>query len=295
MCLMLIGWRAHPEYRLIVAANRDEFYTRPTEPMRWWPEVPDLLAGRDTGAAGRAANESPGTWLGLIAEPAGNSRFAAVTNVRNPSGQRLDARSRGALLLDFLRGTADHHPVGELPSPEKYVLDIATAPDEYNGYNLVVSDLRTLWWHSNRGTAEPRELAPGFHGVSNDAFVASAGITEAEPELGAPQPVWPKVRTGVAELRAVVQTEPSAIDRYFAVLADRTVAPDESLPRTGVPLELERALSARFIADAVHGTRACTVLLVRENGTFDMVERSFGEQGRELGEVAVRGRLDLPR
>ncbi|UAK33723.1 NRDE family protein [Nocardia asteroides] len=293
MCLVLIGWRAHPDYRLIVAANREEFYTRPTESMRWWPEAPGLLAGRDTGATGRTEGEPPGTWLGLSTQPHGNNRFAAVTNVRNPADQRVDARSRGALLLDFLRGAADRGRAGEFPGPEKYVLDVAAAPDDYNGYNLLVSDLRTLWWHSNRSATEPRELTPGFHGLSNGTFVTSAGPTLGEANLTAPQPIWPKVRAGVTELREIVGTEPGAVDRYFEVLADRTEAPDDRLPRTGVPYEMERALSARFVAHTVHGTRASTVLVVREDGTFEMVERSFGRLGEELGEVVVRGLLDL--
>ncbi|MGY2150571.1 NRDE family protein [Nocardia gipuzkoensis] len=293
MCLVLIGWRAHPEYRLIVAANRDEFYTRPTESMRWWPEAPGLLAGRDTGAVGRAAGEPPGTWLGLSTHPHGDNRFAAVTNVRDPADQRLDARSRGALLMDFLRGASDRALAGEFPGPEKYVLDVATAPDDYNGYNLVVSDLRTLWWHSNRSAAEPIELSPGFHGLSNGTFVTSGPPALAEADFTAPAPIWPKVRAGVTQLREVVRTEPGAVDRYFEVLADRTEAPGELLPRTGVPDDMERALSARFIAHTVHGTRASTVLVVREDGAFEMVERSFGRLGEELGEVVVRGLLDL--
>lgn len=293
MCLVLIGWRAHPEYRLIVAANRDEFYTRPTESMRWWPEAPGLLAGRDTGAVGRAEGEPPGTWLGLSTHPHGDNRFAAVTNVRDPADQRLDARSRGALLMDFLRGASDRGRAGEFPGPEKYVLDVAAAPDDYNGYNLVVSDLRTLWWHSNRSAAEPRELAAGFHGLSNGTFVTSAGPSPREADLMAPQPIWPKVRAGVRGLREVVRTEPGAVDRYFEVLADRTEAADDELPHTGVPHEMERALSARFVAHTVHGTRASTVLIVREDGTFDMVERSFGPLGEERGENVVRGLLDL--
>ncbi|MGQ4598126.1 NRDE family protein [Nocardia sp. R6R-6] len=293
MCLVLIGWRAHPEYRLIVAANRDEFYTRPTESMRRWPEVPGLIGGRDTAALGRAEGELPGTWLGLAAQPQGNNLFAAVTNVRNPNDERIDARSRGALLTDFLRRASDREQAGETPVPERYMLDVAAAPDDYNGYNLVVSDLRTLWWHSNRSAAQPRELAAGFHGLANGTFVASAEMLMPNADLDAPQPVWPKVRAGVTELREVVGTDPGAVDRYFDVLADRTEAPDERLPNTGTPYELERALSARFVAHARQGTRASTVLLVREDGRFEMAERSFGRLGEELGEVVVRGMLDL--
>ncbi|WP_433728720.1 NRDE family protein [Nocardia sp. CA-129566] len=289
MCLVLIGWRVHPEFRLIVAANRDEFYSRPTESMRWWSEVPGLLAGRDLGAIGKHAGDPPGTWLGLTREAKGRNRFATVTNVRNPKAERGDARSRGALLMDFLRGT----DVGDdIPGPEKYVLDVAAAPDDYNGYNVLVSDLESLWWHSNRSAAPPQELTPGFHGVSNGTFVTSAAPGSAAA-LEAPQPMWPKVRTGLTELRTVVESDPGNLARYFAVLADRTQAPDGLLPHTGVPLRRERTLSARFIANTLHGTRASTVLLVREDGSFEMAERSFGRFGRGKGEETFSGSLDL--
>ncbi|WP_406267678.1 NRDE family protein [Nocardia sp. NBC_00881] len=294
MCLVLIGWRAHPDYRLIVAANRDEYYTRPAESMRWWPEVPGLLAGRDTGAESGVEGDPPGTWLGLTARPNSHSRFATVTNVRNANDERADARSRGALLMDFLRGASDRHPARAFPGPERYVLDLAAAPDDYNGYNVVVSDLETLWWHSNRSAARPRELVPGFHGLSNGTFVSSAGLAEGDPDPTAPQAIWPKVRAGLTELRQLAQSDPDAVERYFAVLADRTEAPDDHLPHTGVPQEIERTLSPRFIGHTLHGTRASTVLLVREDGTFSMAERSFGRLGREIGEVSFRGTLDLP-
>ncbi|MFI6042356.1 NRDE family protein [Nocardia sp. NPDC051321] len=294
MCLVLIGWRAHPEYRLIVAANRDEFYTRPTESMRWWPEVPGLLAGRDQGAKNKAEGDPPGTWLGLMREDKGRNRFATVTNVRNPKDERGDARSRGALLMDFLRGASARHPGADFPGPEKYLLDVAAAPDDYNGYNLVLSDLESLWWHSNRSDAPPRELAPGFHGLSNGTFVGSAGVNPGETDLTASQPIWPKIRGGVIELREVVESDPGAVDRYFAVLADRTKPEDAELPDTGVSRLLERRVSSRFIADAVHGTRASTVLLVREDGSFEMAERTFGLFGRRKGTVSFSGTLDLP-
>lgn len=285
MCLVLIGWRAHPEYRLIVAANRDEFYTRATEPMRRWPEVAGLVGGRDLGAAGRGPDDPPGTWLGFQ-EAQRSSRFATVTNVRNPQAERADARTRGALLMDFLDG----EPIG----PEKYLVDIAAAPDVYNGYNLMVSDLETLWWYSNRSTVAPQELTPGFHGLSNANFVASGGPSDQSPELTAPEPIWPKVRTGVDALRAVVDSDPADPERYFEVLADRTQAPDDQLPRTGVPLVLERESSARFIPHAIFGTRVSTVLLLREDGSFVMTERTFGRFGQRKDTVRFSGQVELP-
>ncbi|MGW4364473.1 NRDE family protein [Nocardia takedensis] len=290
MCLVLIGWRAHPEYRLIVAANRDEFYTRPTESMRRWTEVPGMIAGRDVGARGHTEGEPPGTWLGLR-ENAG--RFAAVTNVRNPLDDRPDARSRGALLMDFLRGVG-RDGVADFPAPENYVQQVAEAPDDYNGYNVVVSDLRSLWWHSNRALAgAPRQLAPGFHGLSNAGFVTSAPVGP-DAELSAAARIWPKVREGLGALRKVVGSEPDSVERYFEALSDPTEAPEELLPDTGVPHEMERALSAGFIAHTIHGTRASTVLLVREDGGFKIAERSFGPEGAPLGEVRLSGVIARP-
>ncbi|WP_067831064.1 NRDE family protein [Nocardia inohanensis] len=278
MCLVLLGWKAHPDYRLIVAANRDEFYTRPTESLRRWDEVPGLLAGRDLGAAG----EVPGTWLG-VAEPA--HRFATVTNVRGPSEARPDARSRGALLLDFLRGDA---------GPEKFVRGVAAAPDDYNGFNIVVSDLETLWWHSNRSAQAPRELAPGCHGISNGALVGSLEPDGREIRTGTTTPAWPKVRGGVHGLARVIATDPADTAGYLAVLADRTRADSNELPQTGLSRYGERATSSRFVTHPLHGTRCSTVLLVREDGHFEMTERTFARFGRRKGTVSQTGTLELP-
>ncbi|MBF6175504.1 NRDE family protein [Nocardia blacklockiae] len=283
MCLVLLGWRAHPEYRLIVAANRDEFYTRPTESMRWWREVPGLLAGRDLGAG----NPVPGTWLGLVPD---RHRFATVTNVRGPAEARVGVRSRGALLMDFLNGDS---------GPKQFARRVAAAPDDYNGFNLIASDLDTLWWHSNRSAHAPLELAAGLHGLSNGALLGSAehgpagdGAVAIRTDNGAA--AWPKVRDGLLALRAVLETDTAEVASYLDVLADRAVAPDDELPDTGLSRRRERAVSARFVSDTMHGTRCSTVLLVREDGRFTVAERSFGRLGREQGEVSFSGRLELP-
>ncbi len=277
MCLVLLAWRAHPEYRLIVAANRDEFYTRETESLRGWPGEM-LLAGRDLGAA------VPGTWLGLRTD---DPRFATVTNVRDPQDNPPHPRSRGALLMDYLRGTEQ---------PGDYLAATAAAPDDYIGYNLLVSDLRALWWHSNRSGAGPTELAPGLHGLSNGAHLASlVGSVPSDPQVvgaGTVTP-WPKVSSGLAGLREIVTNTPDSVDDYFALLADRTEARDDLLPRTGIPLEFERAVSARFVAHDLHGTRASTVLLIREDGHFTMAERTFGRNGAVGGSESLSGVVEL--
>ena len=142
MCLILVAWQVHPDFPLVVAANRDEYYARPTAFADYWAEAPDVLAGRDLQAGG--------TWLGMTR----SGRFAAVTNVREPQvppGQG----SRGALTRAFLQGAQ---------SAADYVS--ALDGSAYSGFNLLVGDGESLWYCSNRGNG-PQALLPGIYGVSN--------------------------------------------------------------------------------------------------------------------------------
>ena len=142
MCLIVVGWRVHPDYPLLVAANRDEFYARPTALAGYWPDAPEIIGGRDL--------EAGGTWLGITR----GGRFAAVTNVREP-GAAPGIHSRGRLTRDFLAGTQ---------GAAEYVGQLALA--DYSGFNLLASDGTALWYCSNRG-APPVALAPGVYGLSN--------------------------------------------------------------------------------------------------------------------------------
>ena len=142
MCLILIAWRAHPAFPLVVAANRDEFYARPTALAARWPESPEIIGGRDL--------EAGGTWLGISAD----GRFAAVTNVREPGAAKGEL-SRGELTRNFLESRQ---------SPEQYLAALDYAA--YSGFNLLLSDGHSLHYASNRGPLA-RSLAPGIYGLSN--------------------------------------------------------------------------------------------------------------------------------
>lgn len=254
MCLILFAHDIHPDYRLILAANRDEFYARPAAAAAFWDEAPDLLAGRDLAGGG--------TWLGVTR----CGRWAAVANVRDPSDQRQGTPSRGRLVADFLRG-------GQ--APLAFLAEAAARGDAYRGFNLLTGDADTLGYGSNR-PGEARSLPPGLYGLSNAV-------------LDTP---WPKVVRGKAALSGLL-TRPGPPDPQdlFALLADTTRPPDALLPDTGVGLERERLLSPAFIASPSYGTRASTVVLIGRGGKATFVERSFDGAPDRWSEVRHDFRL----
>jgi len=255
VCLVFVGWRVHPRYPLVVAANRDEFHGRPTAPAAPWEDIAGpangeraaagpILAGRDLKAGG--------TWLGVTAE----GRFAALTNYRGAVPPAPDAPSRGRLVVDFLRsgaGTRDH------------AREVARAAGRYSGFNLLLADRDDLFCVTNRSGERTTEIPPGCHGLGND-------------RLNAPEP---KVTGGLAEVREILRSDFDAED-LFAVLADDEPATEAELGEPG----LERAHSARFIRGEVYGTRSSTVLLVERDGAVAFEERSFDARAVETGRVA---------
>lgn len=251
MCLILFALATHPDYPLIVAANRDEAYSRPTSPAAFWKDHPRVCAGRD--------REQDGTWLGI----ARDGRIAAVTNYRQGVRSAAAERSRGELTREFLTGRAE---------PAAYMAAVEMRAAQYNGFSLIVGNPDALWFYSNRGGAV-QKIAPGVHGLSNHLL--------DEP--------WPKVRRGITEMQTLLGAEENVITaRLFELLADRAPAPDEFLPATGIARDRERALSASFIAGEIYGTRASTLVLVHSDGDVLFRERSFGPGGIETGEIEHR-------
>lgn len=225
MCLILCAWKSHPKYELLIAANRDEFLARPSAPASWWEDSPDVLGGRDL--------EQMGTWLGCTRD----GRFAAVTNVRERSVQRKDAPSRGWLTRRFLESDL---------SVDQYLDELEEIGAEYNGYNLLVGADGTIGYHSNRGFGA-KLLTPGIYGISNHL-------------LDTP---WPKVRKGKDRLSRLLARSGAElpVETLFELLSDRTVAPDDELPDTGLGIELERMVSPIFTVGKEYGTRCSTVLI----------------------------------
>lgn len=252
MCLLVLAWRRHPDFRLVLAGNRDEFHERPAAAADWWTDAPGVLAGRDL--------EAGGTWLGV----ARDGRWAVVTNYREPLAEQQDAAlpgapTRGALVAGYLRGSA---------TPSDHARNIPA--DAYRGFNLLLGDSRTLVYVSNRGHG-PQPLAPGIYGLSNHL-------------LDTP---WPKLARTVARFRALLAGAPDP-QALLAMLADATPAADEELPDTGVGMQWERLLSAPFIVSPDYGTRCSTVVRLREDGEMDFIERRFDAGGAPSGESAFR-------
>lgn len=236
MCLIAFSYRQHPRYRLVVVANRDEFYERPTAAADWWSDQPQLLAGRDL--------EAGGTWMGITRA----GRWAALTNYREPQNIQPDAPSRGALVVDFLQS--------EQPTAS-FLDQRQVAVQAFNGFNLLADDGVHLGYLSNRASA-PRLLEPGTYGLSNHL-------------LDTP---WPKVVQVREQLRETVATSQDLnVAALMPLLADTRLAPDQDLPQTGVSLDLERMLSAVCIQSPNYGTRVSTVVLVGYDGQVTFVEK----------------------
>jgi uncharacterized protein with NRDE domain len=238
MCLLLMAIRAHPRYKAIFAANRDEFYDRPTAQAAFWADAPQVLAGRDLRAGG--------TWMGITR----SGRIAAVTNYRDPLTHRAEALSRGHLVSEYLRGKE---------TPQSYIERLAERWHQYNGFNLVLGDREALFWCSNRAAKE-MALGPGIYGLSNRLLDTS----------------WPKTERGKAGLKDLVDEEAELNpEGIFALLSDRREAEEASLPDTGVGLPLERVLSPIFIASPGYGTRSSTILVVDQGNRVTFLERTF--------------------
>jgi uncharacterized protein with NRDE domain len=250
MCLLVLAWQAHPRYRLVVAANRDEFHERPTAPMAKWPPPESILAGRDLRAQG--------TWLALDRR----RHFGVITNFRELQRPRPDAPSRGALIPRYLQGEE---------SAAAYLDRLEPEAPRYSGFNLLLTDGDSLWYASNRAERFARPLPPGVYGLSNQF-------------LDTP---WPKLRRVRRRFEGWLSDPANAsAPGLFALLDDRvTATADEELPQTGVPPEWERVLSAPFVLNPDYGTRCSTVLLLEPSGAAYLAERRFDAEGVQTGDT----------
>ncbi len=251
MCLLVLAWRVHPRYPLIVAANRDEYHERPSAPLAAWEGPEGIVGGRDLRAGG--------TWLAVDAK----HRFGVVTNFRDLQRPKPGAPSRGDLITGYLR---------QSDGPGGFFARLEPAAAAYAGFNLLLADDRELWYGSNRDEPFARALPAGVHGLSNQL-------------LDTP---WPKLVRVKRKFAACVRTAPS-VEGLFDILNDRMRATeDEELPQTGLSPEWERIVSSPFVLHPTYGTRCSTVLLLDSTGALRLVERCFDAAGKLTGETDFR-------
>ena len=246
MCLILFAWRAHPRYRLVMGANRDEFHERPAAAADFWAEQPDLLAGRDLQAGG--------TWLGVTR----SGRFAAVTNYREPPAPEAPLeRSRGDLVRDYLARGAE---------PMRHAREVQEHGPAYRGFNLLLGTPQDLVHVSNR-MESPDDVPAGCHGLSNH-------LLDTE---------WPKVTAGKARLRRLLEQDHIEAEALLGLLADRAATPGEMPLVPGDGGFRRHLMEHGFIVSPTYGTRSSTVLLVESTGRMEFVERRFAPDGTETG------------
>ncbi len=291
MCLILFAYKVTPGRKFILAANRDEFFSRPTAPMDFWHDNPDIIAGRDL--------KEGGTWLGISK----TGKFAALTNYRDPAKIKKNPPSRGQIIKDYLTSNKN---------AADFLADLQKKADSFNGFNLLLSDDKSLFWFSNSGQetdvelcsdpltkskiltinedyanensplirefshikgGKPAKLIPGIYGLSNHL-------------LNTP---WPKIKEGTQSLKKII-TEKNYIskDDLFHILESKKMPGDTDLPDTGVGIKWEKILAPIFINSPTYGTRSSSVMIINEDGHTLIAERSFNNMGDIQGEKEFR-------
>ncbi len=240
MCVIFFAYQRHPEFPLILLANRDEFYDRPTVKAQSWKDFPDIFAGRDLVGGG--------TWLGVNKK----GRFAAVTNYRDPFAA-TGTISRGNLVADFLK----------MDEPaEVYLKNIQSKSTDFSGFNLLVGEINSekneMFHYSNRGE-DIKKLTTGIYGLSNHL-------------LDTP---WRKIEKGKGIFKSLIEQNEFSNEIFFEFLSDESLADDEDLPDTGIGYEREKLLSAIFIKTPIYGTRCSTILTFDREFNMKFDERIY--------------------
>lgn len=255
MCLILFALNEHSKYKLVLAANRDEFFNRPTQLADFWEDDNNILGGRDFS--------SLGTWLGLSKE----GKFCAITNYRDPRMERNTNKSRGLLSKNFLTTTQD---------VSTFIIEVSAEKDLYSGFNMLLSNdgFETVFHYSNISDTTTK-IERGIHGLSNHL-------------LDTP---WPKVENGKEKLTEVMNTNSIKNNDLINILTDSQTAPDELLPNTGISYDLEKKLSPVFISMKGYGTRCSTAMLLDYDNRLSFKEVSYNDKTEVISEKQYKFKL----
>jgi len=247
MCILAFAWQAHPRWKLVAVANRDEMHARPAEALARWDGHPHLLAGKDTKAGG--------TWLGVSEQ----GRFAAVTNLSGHGAADPRRSSRGDLLKDFLSGEGSYSKID------------ADQFADFNPFNLITVDHDRALIHSNRPGAVSRTLDPGVHGLSNGP-------------LDKPWPKSARLNSALAHWIDSHQDNPEDLLQY---LLDQTEFSSEAQINGTNGVTFEPRNSGVFIQQPVYGTRCSTVVAIDDRGAGVFIERRYAASGKPTGQTSL--------
>ncbi|NBB76295.1 MAG: hypothetical protein GVY02_02850 [Bacteroidetes bacterium] len=254
MCLIVFSFKTHPKYPFILAANRDEFYERPTAPLHRWDTDPPLIAGKDEKAGG--------TWLGLTPD----GRVGFLTNYRKMSESKNQAPSRGHLVTDILLSD---------DQPRKKIYELQKRSEKYNGFNLIGGYVNNLLYISNR-LHGVHKIKPGLHGISNALLNTS----------------WPKTDRAKGRFEELLKADEPDESEIFNMLRDEKQFPPDQLPDTGLSHEMEKAVSSIFIQTPEYGTRCSTLLKIDRENYATIVENTY-KKGTNTVKNSVRVELQL--
>ena len=236
MCLVVFAHNVHPKYRLILMANRDEFYDRPTAKAQWWSvDSVSILGGKDLKAGG--------TWMAIDKK----GRIASVTNYRDPKRFQTTAATRGDLTIDFLKNKN---------SSLLHCQDLLKKSDSYNGFNLLLIEKESVYL--NNYEKKIKKINMGVYGLSNALLDSS----------------WPKVKKSKKLFNDCIHGYFSP-DDLFSIMQDKEIFKDNDLPLTGLPLEKERAYSSICIRTPEYGTRSTTVIMIDYDHHVRFIEKTY--------------------
>lgn len=244
MCVVALAWQAHPNWQLVVAANRDELHTRPASPLARWELDDRIIAGIDL--------KSGGSWLGVSEL----GRFAAVTNLRGYGDPRPDSTSRGSLVVDAIKES------GEFADP--HAADLS----QFNPFNLITASPSRAEYHSNRPHSTHSALGPGVYGLSNGA-------------LDEPWPKTTQLKASLLNWLVAGATSPDALLDALRTESLPTFGVEVSEP-SDIPQEPTN--SAIFIHNPIYGTRCSTVVAVDRLGNGTIIERRFDADANVSGQ-----------
>ncbi|MDJ0576031.1 MAG: NRDE family protein [Xenococcaceae cyanobacterium MO_234.B1] len=243
MCLTILSYQQNPDFPVILISNRDEYYNRPTKTCHFWDDYPNILGGRDL--------EFGGSWLAVNRD----GSLALVTNYREPHLPNSPSYlSRGLIVKDFLLSS----------EPEKFLKELKSNSDKYQGFNLIVSWELKLFYFSSISHCLI-QLQAGLYGLSNHL-------------LDTP---WPKLKRAKEKFQALLSQKKTPLrpEPIIELMNDSRRFPDDELPETGIGLELERFLSPIFLVGEQYGTRCTSLLQISRSGRIDFYEQNYDSNG----------------